>query len=42
MNLIKELRDYIWALPMIGGVLILISFFTPAFYVDQIGYEVYY
>ena len=42
MNLIKEPRDYIWALPIIGGVLILISFFTPAFYANLAGIEEYY
>lgn len=40
MNLIKEPKDYIWALPIIGGVLILISFFTPAFYSNQIIYSI--
>lgn len=42
MNLIREGREYIWALPIIGGVLILISFFTPAFYADVMGIEEYY
>jgi len=42
VNLIKDPNDYIWILPIIGGVLILISFFTPAFYADQIVIEEYY
>ena len=42
MNLIKETKGYIWALPIIGGVLILFSFFTPAFYVNQMGIEEHY
>ncbi|MFX0082379.1 MAG: zinc ribbon domain-containing protein [Candidatus Hodarchaeota archaeon] len=42
MNSIREPRDYIWVLPLIGGVLILISFFTPALYADQMGIEEYY
>ena len=42
MNLIREAKDYIWALPIIGSVLILISFLTPAFYAEQVGNEIYY
>jgi len=42
VNLIKDPKDYIWILPIIGGVLILISFFTPAYYADQIVIEGYY
>jgi len=42
VNLIRESREYIWALPIFGGVLILISFFTPAFYADLMGIEEYY
>ncbi|MFX1346617.1 MAG: zinc ribbon domain-containing protein [Promethearchaeota archaeon] len=42
MNSIKEPREYIWVLPLIGGVLILISFFTPAFYANLLGNEEYY
>ncbi|MFW9941693.1 MAG: zinc ribbon domain-containing protein [Candidatus Thorarchaeota archaeon] len=40
--MIKEPKDYIWVLPIIGGVLILISFFTPAFYANIGGVEEYY
>jgi hypothetical protein len=39
---IKEPKDYIWALPLIGGILTLISLLTPAFYIDQMGIEEYY
>lgn len=42
MNLIKDLRQYIWTLPFIGAILILISIFTPSVYVDQYPIEEYY
>ncbi len=42
MNLIKDPKDYIWALPIIGGVLILISFFTPAHYFNEFGLDANY
>ena len=42
MNLIRESREYIWAFPIIGGVLILISFFTPAHYFNEFGLDANY
>ena len=42
MSQIKEARDYIWALPLIGGILILISVFTPAYYATIYPVEEYY
>lgn len=42
MNLIREPRDYIWALPLIGGILILISIFTPAYSATLYPVEEYY
>ena len=42
MNLIKDPREYIWALPFIGGILILISVFTPAYYAELMGIEEYH
>ena len=42
MNPIKELREYIWALPLIGGILILISIFTPAYSANMYPVEEYY
>ncbi|MFX1278808.1 MAG: zinc ribbon domain-containing protein [Promethearchaeota archaeon] len=42
MNLIKEPKDYIWILPFIGGILILISIFTPAYYASIYSVTEYY
>lgn len=42
MNLIKEPKDYIWALPIIGGVLVLISILTPAHYANELGIDANY
>ncbi|MFX0030167.1 MAG: zinc-ribbon domain-containing protein [Candidatus Hermodarchaeota archaeon] len=42
MSLTREPREYIWALPIIGGILTLISFFTPAHYVSEFGIDAYY
>ncbi len=39
MNLIKEPKDYIWTLPIIGGILALISVLTPAHYANEFGIE---
>lgn len=37
MSLNKDPREFIWTLPIIGGVLVLISFFTPAHYINEFG-----
>lgn len=42
MSLTREPRDYIWTLPIIGGVLVLISFFTPAHYASEFGVDANY
>ncbi len=42
MSLIKDLREYIWTLPLVGGVLMLISVFTPAYSANLYPVEEYY
>lgn len=42
MSLIKDPREYLWALPLIGGILILISIFTPAYSASLYPVEEYY
>ena len=37
MSLNKDPREYIWALPILGGFLGIISFFTPAHYANDFG-----
>lgn len=41
MNKIADIKDYIWTIPLIGGILLLISFFTPSAYVSQFGISEY-
>lgn len=42
MKLIKDPKDYIWALPIIGGVLVLISLLTPSHYANEFGIDANY
>ncbi|MFX1572369.1 MAG: zinc ribbon domain-containing protein [Promethearchaeota archaeon] len=42
MKLIREYKNYIWIIVLIGGVLTLVSFFTPAFYYDRYPLEEHY
>lgn len=42
MKVIKEYKNYIWIIILIVAVLILVSFFTPAFYYDRYPLEEYY
>ncbi len=41
MNKIADIKDYIWTIPLIGGILLLISFFTPSAYATQMGISEY-
>ena len=36
-----DIKDYIWTIPLIGGILLLISFFTPSAYASQFGISEY-
>ncbi len=42
MNKIADIKDYIWTIPLIGGILLLISFFTPSAYATQMGISEYH
>lgn len=41
MNKIAGTKDYIWTIPLTGGILLLISFFTPSAYISQFGISEY-
>jgi len=40
--MVTDYRNYIWGLPIIGGVLVLISFFTPAAFANSFGIQEHY
>jgi len=40
--MVTDSRKYIWVLPIIGGVLVLISFFTPAVSYNDLGIQEQY
>ncbi len=37
-----DIKDYIWTIPLIGGILLLISLFTPSAYATQMGIKEYH
>jgi len=41
VNKIADIKDYIWTIPLIGGILLLISFFTPSAYATVMGISEY-
>ena len=39
---VRENKKFIWGIALAGGILTIISFFTPAFYVEIYPVEEYY
>jgi hypothetical protein len=39
---VADIKNYIWVIPLIAGILLLISWFTPSAYVSEMGIEEYY